>query len=100
MAMKTRRITLEPGTPASTLLDAARDSGTLIVEKDGEVLGAVLGADEYERFKRQELAWREDAIAFVDRLRSAFADVAPEEHELEVDRIIGELRGSQRTAPG
>lgn len=68
-----------------------RKETRILVEKSGIPVAALVSIDDLARLNQLDRVWDEHTRA-IERFSAAFADVAPEEAEAEVDRIIADIR--------
>jgi prevent-host-death family protein len=66
---------------------------TVIVEKQGKPVAAVIDMDRYERLAR---AW-DEPFAVVDRIRAKNLDKDPEQIQRDVAEAVAEVRATSRT---
>jgi prevent-host-death family protein len=63
---------------------------TIIVEKQGKPVAAVIDMDQYERLRQS----REDAFAVLERVRAKNRDKDPEQVQRDVAAAVAEVRAA------
>lgn len=72
------------------LLEAVRDDNdTIVVESDGQIVAAVIGGDEYEKYLEYRLknAWKT-----VERVQDRNADLEPDEVLADLALVVEQVR--------
>lgn len=104
---------MAPSVPAETIMkltdtkqrlsqvvdQVARGETRVIIEERGLPVAAIISAEEYQRFKAEEVdktTRRARLEALVIRLSEAFSDVPEDELNRQVERAVQEVRSERR----
>lgn len=85
---------------AEVVEDVTRERARIIVEQGGVPVGAVISADELERYKRLDREAQERMKALLERTRAPFQGKSDEEIMEEVAQVIEEVRADPPTDGG
>lgn len=92
---QTLNITLARSQLSELVGKAFRGESRVIIEKSGIPVAALVSAADLERLTLLEERQQAD-FAILDRMREAFADVAPADLEREVTRALAQVRSERR----